>query len=345
MSWQAQVITHRGKKWIAVTFPRNQLWIDRIKQIEGTRWSGTHKAWLVPDTPGHRDRFRIAREAVLSAAHEQRITRYRQWLQSKRYSQNTIEVYSHALGVFLLWFNDSDPAELGEDDLVRFNNEYILHKKLSSSYQNQIVNALKLYFSTIEKKRLNPELIHRPKREKKLPNVLSKEEVKAILEASNNLKHRVMLCLIYSCGLRRGELLKLKPTDIDSDRGVITVRQAKGRKDRIVTLSPKVLDMLREYYQANRPKIWLFEGQEEGEQYDERSLASVFKIALSKAGIRKPASLHWLRHSYATHLLENGTDLRYIQELLGHSSSRTTEIYTHVSTRNLKQIRSPFDDL
>ena len=345
MSWQAQVITHRGTKWIAVTFPRNQAWIDRIKQIEGTRWSGTHKAWLVPDTPGNRDRFRMAREVVLSPAHEQRITRYKQWLQSKRYSQSTIEVYSQALGVFLLWFNESDPAELGEDDLVRFNNEYILKRNCSSSYQNQVVNAIKLYYSTLEKKKLQPELIHRPKREKLLPNVLSKQEVKAILEAPNNLKHRVMLSLIYSCGLRRGELLRLKPTDIDASRGVVMIRQSKGRKDRITPLSPKILEMLREYYKANKPKVWLFEGQEEGESYSEMSLTKVFKRALEKAKVKKPASLHWLRHSFATHLLESGTDLRYIQELLGHSSSRTTEVYTHVSNRHIQQIKSPFDDL
>jgi integrase/recombinase XerD len=345
MSWQAQVITHKGKKWIAVTFPRNQLWIDRIKQIEGTRWSGTHKAWLVPDTPGNRDRFRLCREITLKEVHVERLKRFRQWLRSKRYSSNTEQVYTDALRVFLLWFNDREPEELSEEDLIHFNNDYILARKLSSSYQNQVVNALKLYFSSIEKKRLRPELIHRPKREKVLPNVLSKEEVKAILEASSNIKHKVMLCLIYSCGLRRGELLNLKPTDVDSHRGVIIVRQAKGKKDRIVTLSPKVLEMLRDYYKSNRPKVWLFEGQIPGEKYSEESLASVFKRALSKAGIHKPASLHWLRHSYATHLLENGTDLRFIQELLGHKSSRTTEIYTHVSTRHIQQIRSPFDDL
>ena len=151
--------------------------------------------------------------------------------------------------------------------------------------------------------------------------------------------------MIYSSGLRRGELLKLKPLDIDSDRNIIIVRQAKGKKDRIVPLSQKILPMLREYYKLYKPTTWLFEGQEVGTPYDERSLASVLKQALVKAKIHKPVTLHWLRHSYATHLLENGTDLRYIQEILGHSSSRTTEIYTHVSTKSLQNIKSPFDDL
>lgn len=153
-----------------------------------------------------------------------------------------------------------------------------------------------------------------------------------------------MLRLIYACGLRRGELLHMKISDIDSKRNIVIIRQSKGKKDRIVPLSQRILEMLRDYFRACKPKYWLFEGQA-GEQYSEKSLQSVLKQALKKAGIRKPVSLHWLRHSYATHLLESGTDLRYIQELLGHNSSKTTEIYTHVSTKNLQQIKSPFDDL
>ena len=154
-----------------------------------------------------------------------------------------------------------------------------------------------------------------------------------------------MLSLIYSCGLRRSELLNLKPNDIDSNRRVIIIRQAKGKKDRIAPLSEKILAMLREYYKAYKPATWLFEGQEIGNQYSEKSLESVLKQALAKCKITKPVSLHWLRHSYATHLLENGTDLRFIQEILGHKSSKTTEIYTHVSTKSLQKIKSPFDDL
>jgi integrase/recombinase XerD len=154
-----------------------------------------------------------------------------------------------------------------------------------------------------------------------------------------------MLSLIYSCGLRRSELINLKPSDIDSNRKIIIIRQGKGRKDRIAPLSEKIIDMLRRYYIGYKPQIWLFEGQIKGTQYDERSLANVLKQALAKTNIKKPVSLHWLRHSYATHLLEAGTDLRYIQEILGHQSSKTTEIYTHVSTKNIQNIKSPFDDL
>jgi integrase/recombinase XerD len=178
-----------------------------------------------------------------------------------------------------------------------------------------------------------------------LPNVLSKEEIKAILEAPKNLKHKAMLSMIYSCGLRRSELLNLIPNDIDSKRNVVIIRQSKGKKDRITPLSPKILELLRDYYKEYSPKIYLFEGQEKNTQYSARSLEEVLKKSIKFAKINKPVTLHWLRHSYATHLLESGADLRFIQELLGHNSSKTTEIYTHVSTKNIQQIKSPFDDL
>jgi integrase/recombinase XerD len=154
-----------------------------------------------------------------------------------------------------------------------------------------------------------------------------------------------MLSLIYSCGLRRSELINLKLTDIDSNRNIVVIRQSKGKKDRIAPLSLKILEMLRDYFKLYKPKVWLFEGSIAGTIYSEQSLQSVLKQALAKVNIKKAVSLHWLRHSYATHLLESGTDLRYIQELLGHNSSKTTEIYTHVSTKNIQQIKSPFDDL
>lgn len=154
-----------------------------------------------------------------------------------------------------------------------------------------------------------------------------------------------MLSLIYSCGLRCGELLRLKPEHVDSKRNILIIKQAKGKKDRIVPLSNKTIQLLRTYFTAFKPKVYLFEGEKAGTPYNESSLQKVLKQCVKKAGIKKPVTLHWLRHSYATHLLENGTDLRYIQEILGHSSSKTTEIYTHVSTQNIQKITSPFDTL
>lgn len=347
MHWTAKIIKHRGENRIAVYFEKNNILIDRIKQVEGARWSSQKTLWHVPDTAENRIRFKIVplEKTIPSAEGIAQIEKFKHWLLSKRYSNSTITTYTEALKSFLTFFNEKPVAEITNDDVIRYNNEYILNNHLSSSFQNQIVNSIKLFFKTVRETKIEIDKIHRPKRAKLLPNVLSKEEVKLILNAHSNLKHKTMLSLIYSCGLRCGELLTLQPVHIDSKRNIVLIKNAKEKKDRIAPLSPKILDMLREYYKSYKPINYLFEGQTPGTPYDDRSLQQVLKQALQKAQITKPATLHWLRHSYATHLLESGTDLRYIQELLGHSSSKTTEIYTHVSTKSLQQIKSPFDDL
>ena len=347
MYWKAELITHRKEKRIAVYFEKDAALISRIKALEGSRWSQTLKLWHLPDTDENRKRFKLPLVADTLPSNEGiiQIAKFKQWLRSKRYSESTIVTYSEALKSFLVFCNNKAIADISNEDVIVYNNEYILKSGLSSSYQNQIVNSIKLYFKTCRDTKIEVDKIHRPKREKVLPNVLSKEEVKAILEAHSNLKHQMMLSLIYSCGLRCGELLALQPVHIDSKRNIVLLKNAKGKKDRIVPLSPKILVMLRDYYVTFKPQTYLFEGNIKGQAYDDRSLQQVMKQALKKAGITKPATLHWLRHSFATHLLESGTDLRYIQELLGHNSSKTTEIYTHVSTKSIQQIKSPFDNL
>lgn len=347
MIWKARLIKHNKLDRIGVEFQKDQELIRRIKQINDARWSQQMKLWHIPDTPENRERFKIIQKEDTEPSVDGvlEIKKFIQWLSSKRYSQNTVKTYADALRAFLVFYRKKNIPEITNDDILHFNTEYILKNKFSSSYQNQIVSAIKLYFATIQEKKIEIEKIHRPKREKLLPNVLSKEEIKSILEAHSNIKHKAMLSLIYSCGLRRSELLHLKTTDIDSKRNIVIIRQAKGKKDRITPLSPKILALLREYYSIYKPIHFLFEGSQKGTSYSEHSLHNILKQALTKVNITKPVTLHWLRHSYATHLLESGTDLRYIQELLGHSSSRTTEIYTHVSTKNLQQIKSPFDDL
>ncbi len=347
MNWKAKTLLHKGTPRIAVYFEKNTTLITRIKTFEDARWSASNCYWHLPDTEANRLHFKLPLTHTLipNAEGMASMETFKRYLLSKRYSANTINTYSEALKSFLTFCNTKAIKEITNDDVIAYNNDYILKHNLSSSYQNQIVNAIKLYFKIVKETAIDIDKIHRPKREKVLPNVLSKEEIKLILNAHSNMKHKTMLSLIYSCGLRRSELLNLKPTDIDSNRNIVIIRQGKGKKDRIAPLSPKILVMLRAYYSVYKPKIWLFEGQIENEAYDARSLSNVLKQALTKAGITKPVSLHWLRHSYATHLLESGTDLRYIQELLGHSSSKTKEIYTHVSTKSLQQIKSPFDNL
>jgi integrase/recombinase XerD len=273
------------------------------------------------------------------------INSFKQWMEFRRYSESTVTTYVEMVKTFLRFIKPKRAAEDIGEDVQRFTNEYILPKQLSFSYQNQLVNAVKLFYREIIRQKLNIEQVRRPRPIHTLPNVLSKQEVKKILMVLKNIKHRVMLSTIYSCGLRRGELLKLKPADIDSNRGLLIIRQAKGNRDRVVPIPAKIIEMLREYYIQYHPARWLFEGAVPGTQYDERSLQQVLKKAILLAGIKKPVTLHWLRHSYATHLHESGVDIRYIQELLGHKSTKTTEIYTHVSNRSIQLIRSPFDDL
>ena len=347
MNFKAKTILHKGTPRIAVYFEKNAALIARIKTFEDSRWSASNKYWHLPDTEANRLHFKLplAHTLVPNAEGIASIETFKRYLLSKRYSPNTINTYSEALKSFLTFCNTKAVKDITNEDVILYNNDYILKHNLSSSYQNQIVNAIKLYFMIVKDTAIEIDKIHRPKREKVLPNVLSKEEVKAILEAPKNLKHKAMLSMIYSCGLRRSELLNLKPNDIDSKRNVVIIRQSKGKKDRITPLSPKILELLRNYYKEYSPKTYLFEGQEKNTQYSARSLEEVLKKSIKLATINKPVTLHWLRHSYATHLLESGTDLRYIQELLGHNSSKTTEIYTHVSTKNIQQIKSPFDDL
>ncbi len=347
MNWKSALIKHNGTDRIAVYFEKNTELIARIKTYEDARWSASRRCWHVPDTDENRLHFKIELAQNLTPNEEgiTSIDNFRKYLLSKRYSPNTITVYCDALRSFLTFYRNKSVKDITNEDVILYNNDYILKNKFSVSYQNQIVNAIKLFFRTVYEKSIQVEKIHRPKREKKLPNVLSKEEVKAILDAHSNIKHKMMLSMIYSCGLRCGELLALQPVHIDSKRNIVLLKNSKGKKDRIAPLSPKILEMLREYYKLYKPTTYLFEGQTEGTPYSDKSLQQVLKQALDKAKITKPVTLHWLRHSYATHLLESGTDLRYIQELLGHNSSKTTEIYTHVSTKSIQQIKSPFDDL
>lgn len=361
-------------KLLILKMPKNEVDIEFIRTFKYVRWDKARCRWVIPNYGQNlkllqsyfnsRLAYVVYKEAAppkpmpainpaevvaslppLAAESLPEVEQFRRWMEHKRYSPSTVNTYVHAITVFLQFIQPKTSAEATNDDMQRFVYQYMIPHRLSFSYQNQAVNAAKLFFKTIRGSKLEVEQLERPRREHKLPNVLSKEEVAAILSASPNLKHRTMLSLIYACGLRRSELLSLTPKSIDSKRHMLIVLNAKGKKDRMIPISDKVIAMLREYYKAYRPKVWLFEGQEPGEPYSETSLQKVLKFSLALANVNKPATLHWLRHSYATHLLESGTDLRYIQELLGHKSSRTTEIYTHVSEKSLQKVKSPFDDL
>ena len=377
---ELRFIIHQSVPVVQLIFEYNSDLIRKLKVHTTARWSQSMQCWYIHCNEFHPKKFKqiFGKDYYLHATsqnatfilsevkksregtgrkyntglftrpdpeREKKIEIFRAWMISKRYSSSTVKVYCESIQSFFRFFKEKKIEAIENADLVDFNNRYILANGYSATLQNQVVNALKLFYSRMEGTQLQIDQLERPRRSHPLPNVLSKEEVAAILQAPVNIKHRAMLSLIYACGLRRSELLNLKPADVDSKRGLLIIRQSKGNKDRITPISLKVIEMLRVYYKCYKPRTWLFEGQNANEQYSETSLAKVLKMSCKKALVTKPVTLHWLRHSYATHLLESGTDLRYIQELLGHKSSKTTEIYTHVSTKSLQNIKSPFDDL
>ena len=262
----------------------------------------------------------------------------------KTYSQNTIKTYLHMFKQFLLYMHPMPLHQVTTAHIMHYHNELVTIRQVSSSYQNQSINAIKFY---IEKVLNLPKIQYdfcRPRKSKTLPKVLSIEEVGKIIDVTNNIKHKTILSVIYGCGLRISECVNLKIEDIDSSNMRVWVRNAKGKKDRITLLSPSLLKQLRAYYTLYKPSEWLFEGAH-GKQYSVTSIRKVFNRSRKTAGVNIPATVHTLRHSFATHLLDAGTNLRYIQKLLGHNSSKTTEIYTHVSTSNLTNIESPFEKM
>ena len=272
------------------------------------------------------------------------IQKFQQWMRQRRYADQTIKTYSSMLEVFLSSFPDKSVDNITISDIEEFNYYHVIGHGFSYSYQNQMINAIKLFY--LKMLGINVELkdLERPMKSKHLPSVLSKEEVSDLILSVRNIKHKAILSVIYSAGLRRSELANMRIMDIDSKRMLIQIKQSKGAKDRVVGLSKKVLTLLREYYKLYKPQYYLFEGQEKG-KYSGTSINLIFQRAKKKAGIKTNGGVHMLRHSYATHLHESGYDIRIIQELLGHRSSKTTEIYTHISTKSISKVVSPFDDL
>lgn len=262
----------------------------------------------------------------------------------KGYSANTVRTYSTEFAQLLSVLKGNPVEELTPERL----RSYFLYchekLKLSESEIHSRMNAVKFYFEQVLHRQKMFFDIPRPKKKLLLPKMLSKAEIKKIIAAPENPKHSLVLKVCYGMGLRVSEVVALKLSDIDSAEMLVRIEQGKGKKDRIAVLPHSLLPELREYYLSYRPKVYLFEGKE-GEAYSVRSAQSVFKKAIVKAGIRKKIGIHGLRHSFATHLMETGTDIRFIQELLGHNSIKTTQIYTHVTDLSKSKIKSPLDSL
>jgi len=330
---------------IAVKFPYNKDYVEKVKTIEGHWWNIEEKYWSFPNDDGIVEEILSAfsGEDICLASALEKFDKLETELISRKYSPKTIKTYLH-YNRELVNFAGKPSFIIDESDIKNYLAYLVEKKDASASTLNIVVSALKFYYCTILKRTFVYE-IKRPKKDKKLPVVLSQEDVSGILSSVTNIKHKAILMLMYSAGLRVSEVVKLKVGDIDDERKLIHVKDAKGRKDRCTILSDVALNTLKKYLIENQPNNWLFSGAKPNRHISTRTAQAIFEHAVNSANIKKDVSVHCLRHSFATHLLESGVDLRYIQELLGHTSSKTTEIYTHVSNKNLRKIKSPLDDL
>jgi integrase/recombinase XerD len=335
---------------IEIAFKYDESIVDMVRKLPGRKYLKDRHIWIIPKTSDYKSELRKyfdkSIELVFADDRDEcSIPQgYHNELNLRRYSNNTKRAYLSSFKKFIDFYRYKSVSTLTDEEVNRYITYLVEEKKVSPAIQKQAINAIKFYFEKVLKRPVIHDLYKRPRNEKRLPAILSEEEVSRILVALNNLKHKTILTVIYSSGIRLNEVINLKLTDIDSDRKLIRVVQGKGKKDRYTILSPRLEKLLDSYLKIYNPKKYLFEGAKES-KYSARSVQNILKNAVEKVGISKHATVHTLRHSFATHLLENGTDLRYIQELLGHSSSKTTEIYTHVSKKSIGKIRSPLDNL
>ena len=267
-----------------------------------------------------------------------------QIIELKRYSFRSIKSYKSILLPFLNDFESENIQKLPEESIRNWIHERLKPRSFPYASVKAYATTIRLFYRELFRRNVRLDFTRQVRKSEKLPVVLSKAEVSDLLDVLTNLKHKTILSTLYSGGLRLGEVLNLKPSDIDSKRMVIRIIQGKGSKDRELMLSPRLLKLLRAYWIKFKPTNFLFEGRP-GNAYSGRSVQAIMKKALGKARINKQATVHSLRHSFATHLLEDGVDVRFVQELLGHKNLATTQIYTHLTDRSKARIRSPFETL
>ncbi|MBX2940018.1 MAG: site-specific integrase [Ferruginibacter sp.] len=373
---------HRGKEIIGIEMPPIRELTDLIQKIDKCKWSRTFHCWYIPCTrvyfekvktvlaglvemnieelrsylhnrqalvPVHqqvisRGTHVMIRDHLLSDENAEAIRLMRDLLVMKGYSANTRKTYCNEFHQFLRLLGETSVNSLEKHHILSYLLWLIEKNNYSEQHVHSAVNALKFYFEKVLKRPKEFYDLPRPRKPFKLPDILSQDELMRIINSIDNLKHRMIIMTCYSAGLRVSEVVNLKVNDIDSQRMTIHIRGAKGKKDRMVVLSSKLLDGLRRYAAFYRPEEYLFEGVGGG-AYSTRSVQKILHEAKRVAGVQKRGSIHSLRHSYATHLLESGTDIRYIQDLLGHNSIKTTMRYTHVSLRDIRNIESPLDKL
>ncbi|MDW8230867.1 MAG: tyrosine-type recombinase/integrase, partial [Saprospiraceae bacterium] len=350
--------------YIALHLPKELAaqYLRNVKNIHGRRWNPTDKTWELPytqlslrflqryfpphllswtfpprqDLPqtlpnGEPTSFSRCKKAGSKSLpipqYENALTALEQELLLRRYRWRTVKAYKNAFRQFLLYYNHLKPSQLSVEQIKHYIAHCIQKRRISPAYQTQLVCALKIFYAAVVKQPYKAEALQLPKTPKKLPQVLQPDEVAALFAAVENLKHRCILMLIYAAGLRVSEAANVQLADLQPQQNRLFVRDAKGAKDRCTLLSPRLWNILQEYIQLYQPVEYLFEGQNGG-PYSVRSIQQLFSDAKRAAGIHPKATVHTLRHSFATRLLEQGADLRYIQELLGHASPETTQIYT-----------------
>jgi site-specific recombinase XerD len=336
--------------------------VKRIREITGRRWSPPEGAWRIPGgeetdallrrafpgvvLPGSPNPDSAGEAPPLSVSDDETLDQMSRAMVLEGFSPRTRKVYLGYVRRFAQW-TGVPLKESGTEEVRRYLVYLVEEKVVSRSSHGQAVSALRFLFQNVLRRPQAIRDIPRPKRHKCLPSVLSRQEVDSLLKAIRHPSSRALVMLLYSSGLRVSEVVRLRPEDLDGDRGLIRIRSGKGKKDRYTLLSRRALEAVERHllFHDSPSGPWLFPGERQGRHLSTRSVQKMVSRARVRAGIRKRVTPHTLRHSFATHLLEGGTDLRYIQELLGHASSRTTEIYTHVSNRDLSRIRNPLDEL
>lgn len=340
---------------ITVSFVYNPAYVAKIKTVPGRRWHPEEKHWGIPYSdrivekilslfPDEKIDIDSSLQPLKRQGQNEIIQAVEKELKLRGYSRHTCKSYLNHLRHFLAYLS-KDPRRVDKSEIRKYLLFLVEKRKVSRSYHNQAISTVKFLYDHVLKMHQPIDEIPRPRREKKLPTVLSREEIARLIETTANSKHKALLMLTYAAGLRVGEVVRLQVEDIDAQRRLVRVRGGKGRKDRYTLLGDAALKSLQTYRQRERSEKWLFPGARDGRHISTRTAEKILEQARRRSGIRKSFAMHALRHSFATHLLESGTDLRYIQELLGHSSSKTTEIYTHVRRKDLIQIQTPLDKI
>lgn len=354
---------HRGSEQILIYFKYDDSIKTLVKSLPNRKWSKTHRCWYV-----HRSQntLNIIKETLadytiddrliintsvsaikyrihpLTKDQRELIDNFTKYLKGKRYSESTIDTYTFLVSDFIGYHHNTAVEDLTNRSIELYIEDIYIKRKYSISKQRQFISALKIFKVFYPNTAIEAVELIRPKRDRQLPTVLSKQEVIQLIRVTKNLKHRAIIAIIYSCGFRISELINLELRDIDISRRQILIKNAKGRKDRYVIIADSFLPLLHNYVTTYVPEKYFVEGQN-GNKYSPESVRKFLRKSCQLARIFKRVTPHTLRHSYATHLLEDGIDLRYIQELLGHAKPETTMIYTHVAKKDLLTIKSPLD--